>query len=455
MINQTSGYDLGATREGGRRDSGAILRQRAAGWGLPAASVILIHAGHYIYGGLVASTSLALSAVAAAVLMGCLVHPGLRQDFGRIKGLTAPVALFAMVLLLSLLSLTPYAPGGPAPVWDYLRIREAAVSINKPATVIEIIRLLGLACFFVIGALIGVSDDRGRKAFNLFVLASGLFGLWAFFTHTVGLKLTETPRLEARFMAANTAGGYFAFIPILALGAMIGAFRASPRKDRLYSALPYAVTVFVTLICLVMTGSRGASIALAVGLGVFALLQIYIGKLKLSRAMIFGSLGFIALAAVLLVAGDLLLSRFTEGAANSDARYQQAVAHFGAFNAAPLMGYGLGTFDAINRSIMTAENVEALWSTRALHNVYLQWLEEAGVLGALPMFGCIALIILTTVRQTARRSRMTNALFALLAADVVVLFHSISDFDLQAWSFAAAWAWLLGLQFTLSRGSRG
>lgn len=454
MSEQTSGFDDGTIRGRRRGGSGMSLRLRTAGWGLPAVCVILIHAGHYIYGGLVASTALALSAMAAAILLGCLVHPGLRQDFGRIKGLTAPAALFAVTLLLALLSLTPYAPGGPSPVWDYLRIREAATSINKTATVIEIIKLLGLACFFGLGALVGVSDDRGRKAFNLFVLASGFFGLWAFFTHTMGLKLTDTPRLEAHFVAANTAGGYFAFVPILALGALIGAFRASPRKDRLYNTLPYAVTVFVTLICLVMTGSRGGSIALAVGLGVFALLQIYVGKLTLSRALIFGSVGFVALAAVLLVAGDLLLSRFAEGAANSDARLQQAAAHFGAFKAAPWMGYGLGTFDAINRSIMTPENVEALWSTRSLHNVYLQWLEEAGFLGTAPMFACIALLILTTARQAARRSRMTSALFALLATDAVVLFHSISDFDLQTWSFAATWAWLLGLQFTLSRGSR-
>ncbi len=430
-------------------------RQGLQGWGLPAAGVSLIYAGHYLYGGLVASTSLALTAVAAVVLLACLAQPRLRQDIGKIRGLELPAALFVVVLFLALLSLTPYGPGGPAPVWDYLRIKEASVSINKTGTTIEIIRLLGLGCFFAIGAITGVSDDRGRKAFNLFVLAGGAFALWAFFTHVTGMRLSTEPRLEARFMAANTAGGFFALLVVCCIGAAIGAFRSSPTKDRLYNILPFVVSAFVALVCLIMSGSRGGSLAFGVGLLTFGLLQVFLGNLKLTRALAIGGTLVIVAIAALLISGDILLSRFAEGAANSGARYRQALAHFEAFNAAPWMGYGLGSFDAVNRSIMTPENVGDLWAIRALHNVYLQWLEEAGVLGALPMFICIGLILWMTLRQTARRSRMTSALFALLAADAIVLFHSASDFDLQAWSFAANWAWLLGLQFTLSRGSRG
>lgn len=430
-------------------------RQGLQGWGLAAAGVTLVYAGHYLYGGLVASTSLALTAVAAVVLLTCLTLPRLRQDLGKIRGMEMPAALFCVVLLLAVLSLTPYGPGGPAPVWDYLRIKEASVSINKTSTMIEIIRLLGLGCLFAIGAITGVSDDRGRKAFNLFVLVGGAFALWAFFTHVTSMRYGAMPRLEARFMAPNTAGGFFALLAVCCIGAAVGAFRAAPTKDQFYNVTPFAASGFVALVCLMMSGSRGGTVAFGAGLLAFGLLQVFLGKLKLTRALAIG-VGLSILAILgLLVAGDLLLSRFGEGAATSEARYREAVPHFEAFNAAPWMGYGLGTFDAINRSIMTSGNVADLWSIRALHNVYLQWLEEAGVLGALPMFASIGLIIWTTLRQTARRSRMTSALFALLAADAIVLFHSISDFDLQAWSFAANWAWLLGLQFALSRGSRG
>jgi hypothetical protein len=52
-----------------------------------------------------------------------------------------------------------------------------------------------------------------------------------------------------------------------------------------------------------------------------------------------------------------------------------------------------------------------------------------------------------------RRSRMTVIIFALLAADVVVLTHGITDFALETPSFSAFWTYLLGLQFALAQGS--
>jgi len=80
--------------------------------------------------------------------------------------------------------------------------------------------------------------------------------------------------------------------------------------------------------------------------------------------------------------------------------------------------------------------------------------EEAGLAGALPMFGCIALIIGITLFRGMRRSRMTHVLFALVAADLVFLIHGFTDFALQTPSMAMMWSYLLGLQFALSQGSR-
>ena len=97
-----------SSRSGSDDEVSFDLRRSLHGWGLPFAGVLLVYAGHYLYGGLVASTSLALTAVAAVVLAGCLAHPRLRQDLGNIQGLTAPAILFAVVLLLGLISLTPW-----------------------------------------------------------------------------------------------------------------------------------------------------------------------------------------------------------------------------------------------------------------------------------------------------------------------------------------------------------
>ena len=75
------------------------------------------------------------------------------------------------------------------------------------------------------------------------------------------------------------------------------------------------------------------------------------------------------------------------------------------------------------------------------------------MLGAGPIFLAIGLALATAFRRTLNRTRMTSLLFAAFAAHIVILVHGISDFDLQTYSFAMMWAYLLGLTFSLSQGS--
>ena len=53
-----------------------------------------------------------------------------------------------------------------------------------------------------------------------------------------------------------------------------------------------------------------------------------------------------------------------------------------AFWAAPLAGHGLGSFDTVFKTAMTPATFPALWNIHAAENLYMQWLVEAGVIGA-------------------------------------------------------------------------
>ena len=119
----------------------------------------------------------------------------------------------------------------------------------------------------------------------------------------------------------------------------------------------------------------------------------------------------------------------------------------------PLFGYGLGSAQTVNKTLINVSNFENLWNVRAILNVYLQWLEEAGLLGATPMFLCIGVLMATTLKRASRRSNMRRLLAGLLAANAVVLIQGASDFALEAPSMANFWAWLLGLQFSLAQSS--
>lgn len=437
-----------------RGDVAATTWQPPEGWGLALLCSALIYGAHLNYAGLTYQSSLFLSLAACLVLLGVLAVPARRAELNAMRGVLWPSVCFSAVVAAALLSLTPFGPGGPAPVWSYIGMSPGAVTINRTATIIEIIKLLGLAAIFTLGGIMGAGDGRARTTLNTFVLAGGLFGLWAIIAHASGGNGHSTNRLEANFLAPNTAGGFFGLLATMTLGALVTAYR-SGSKDRLSRLAPYAATLAVALIALLMSGSRGGAIATVVAFGAYLLFQIFAGKVKVGRALILSAIGGAVALVAVIVGGEVMINRALEGGATADARARMGEIHFQAFQAAPLMGYGLGTFEAINRSVMDTQSFTDLWNVRATHNVYIQWLEEAGLMGALPMFACIGLILITTYRRTLARSRMTSFLFALLAADALVLFHGVSDFDLQTYSFALNWAFLLGLQFRLSQGSRG
>jgi hypothetical protein len=207
-----------ATRSGSRRrDQAAAPAQRRSSvplWPPPRdawiaiAGVVLIFAAHWFYGALVSDASLVMDIAAALLVGGALAAPRLRQDLSRLKGLVLPASLFAAVILVALWSLTPFTPGGPHPVWAYVGAATGASTIDKSATLIEIIKLLGLGCLFVVGLAAGARDDRARYAVQLTIVLGVVFGLWAFFGTVSGtLYSTGGRRLEAHFLNPIIVGG--------------------------------------------------------------------------------------------------------------------------------------------------------------------------------------------------------------------------------------------------------
>ncbi len=425
------------------------------GIGLALAALGLIFAGHLAYGALLAAPALLGAAASAALLLVCLVLPALRQDLLRIRGLVAPGGLFLLVLLLGALSLTPYAPGGPHPVWAFVGVAPGAATIDRSATVLELAKLMGLACLFLVGVATGASDERARTAVKLFVVAAAAYGAFAFISYvSSGAHDNRTGRLEATLMSPNTAGTFFAVATVVLLGPLLRKIRGRSASRALQAAPAYWAALLVLMACLLMTASRGAALAAACGVSALLVLLALAGRVKWTRASLALLGGTIALIFAVAVFGETLALRFVRVEEDALSRADLFRLHWNAFLASPWSGYGLGTFDIVHRTLLDSTSVESLWRIRATHNVYLQWLEEGGVLMAAAMFGALGVILLTTVRRGLRRSRMTQILFALIASNLVFMVHGLSDFALQTPSMAMMWSYLLGLQFALSQGSR-
>lgn len=418
------------------------------------AGVALIYAAHLLYGALVNDTAMMVN-IAAALLLACgLASPRLREDLLRLKGIELPAGLFGLVVFIALWTVTPWTPGGPHPVWAYVGVGPPASTIDKSATTMEVIKLLGLGCVFLVGAATGARDERARYAVQLTIAAGVLFGIWALINAASSADHdVDNGRLAAHFLNANTAGTVFAALLPLAVAELVRRLQAAPPRQKLRAGLlPFAAVVVFTA-CLLDTASRGAFAAFGAALLVYLGLQLFSGRLKMTRAALGSAGAAIVLLSLTAIAGNSLIDRYVSSSSDSVARLETWRAHWQAFLLSPLFGYGLGAAETVNKTLLSPDNYRNLWLIRAPLNVYLQWLEEAGVAGAVPMFACIGALILKTARGHAQRSRMTGLIAGLLAADVVFLVHGAMDFGLEVTSVAAFWAWLLGLQFSLSQGS--
>ena len=429
-------------------------RKIPSGSGLAAACAGLLAAAHMAYGALLGEPSLLLTAGAAIILLACVATPSLRRDLARRRGLLVPALLFALVLAWGALSLTPWLPGGAHPSWAYLGLAPPAATLDKSATALELIKLVGLACIFGAGLASGASDERARTALNALTLTAALIGLWAFIGFTTGTVISsQRGRLEGHLLSPNTAGTFFAASLVIAVGLLARRMKGvSPIASVSHAPGLWSATLILA-VCLLLTASRGAFLSASAAFAAFFLLRFFGERRLPSRRATLSLVAVPLVFAALFVFGEPLLARFETLETDAAFRAETYRLHWQAFLASPISGYGLGTFDTVHRTLLDAASVPELWRTRALHNVYIQWLEEAGLPGALAMFGAIAAVMAITARRAVQRSRMTLPLFALIASNLVFLIHGISDFALQTPSIAFFWSYLLGLQFALSQGS--
>lgn len=423
------------------------------GLAIALAALLVVFAAHLAFGAIRLEAALTAVALTGALLLACLAAPSLRRDLLAVRALAWPAAFFVLTLAAGLLSLTPYAVGGPHPTWAYLGQGPGSASVDPSATILELIKLMGLGCIFLVGAATGASDERARTAVKLFVLLATLFGLFAFFGFvTDALFQTQHRRLEGTLLSPNTAGTFFATALVVTLGPLMRNLRTAPNRP-LEVGAPYWIALLVLAACLLMTASRGAALGAAAGVLGLVLLLFFAGRASWTRTSLIMMGALVAGFAAVYLFGENLIDRWARWEADAGSRGEMFAMHWRAFLSAPWSGFGLGTFDIIHRTLLDAETLPSMWSVRATHNVYIQWLEEAGLVGATPMFACLAAIIGISLVRGARRSRMTYVLFALIAANLVVLVHGVTDFALQTPSVALMWSYLLGLQFALSQGS--
>jgi O-antigen ligase len=349
----------------------------------------------------------------------------------------------------------PAPMGGLAHPWsEFTFLRSPSISIAPGATLLAAVFLLAPLAAFVLGALAGA--DRSARAWAGRVLA----------ILTIGFALISlgdfagdaVKRLDAGLSSANSAAVLFAALGLMSLGGALRAARRAPPGRSLPRPLGFLQSIvsaplstaaaFTAFMCVTLTLSRGGFIAGGLGLLMFFVVLAKRSSDGSQRGFSIPRLLLgLALPAfgVLLATSPALIERFDAGTASFIGREQLFAAHWDAFVQRPVLGHGAGAYDQLNAMAMTLENMGALRQAGAAHNIFVQCMEESGLIGfALASVAIGACLQRTIVKAFASApGREWNA--AALGVSAIFLSHGAIDFAVQVPAIGALYAYALGL----------
>lgn len=438
------------TAAGQRKHAGQVRSRRLAPSEVAASSILLglVFMAVLAFGASDLGTATLFTGVYALFLIGLLATcDWARRDLARQRGLSTTAGLFGLLMAAVLLPLTPWGPGGPNTVWTYLPATVGSLAIDRSALILNGVQFLGLACLFLAGRIIGVSESRARWFLRAAVLGIGLYAAAAFADH-VGVR--RTPRLVATLLSPNSAATLFGGAMLLAMVLATQRLRrgvglAVLRRGDPETILAMAI-VALLLVNLLLTASRGGVVATLICAALFLAWE------GLSQRHRMRTTAFLAVIAIIMTVGavalrsaEVVADRFSLAEQDAGVRAAIFAPHWEAFRSAPWFGFGLGSFPTVNQLIVTQSNLPVLFNVRATHNLYLQWLEEGGVVGATAMAMLFVVLIWPILRGGFRDGPVGIWCRGTVCAALLFLIHGSTDFALQVPAIQAMAALMLGV----------
>ena len=345
---------------------------------------------------------------------------------GRSAVLWSVLAFFVVISLSTAFSINPYKS-----LWSNAERMEGLFG------------LLHVLALFVVGA--GVFKGRDWIQFMWVVLLAsvgvavhGLGQLAGWYDiHQGGV------RVDASFGNAAYFAGYTLFIIFFSLFLITRIRRGEyvPLADKYGKWVQWALVVLsvVYIVLLFFNATRGAMVGLAGGLGVVVLLATIFGKGKTRKragvvllVLVIVPVIFFAVKDTPAVQNNYTLGRFADISLD-DATTQSRFLIWGmsieAWKERPILGYGMENFTTVFAEHYRPQlwSVEP-WYDRA-HNVPLDWLVSAGILGLVAYLSLFigALVLLVRLFRQNVLSVVQAALFAGLLAAYFI--HNIFVFD--------------------------
>ncbi|MDP3175125.1 MAG: O-antigen ligase family protein [Phenylobacterium sp.] len=371
---------------------------------------------------------------------------------------------FAFTLAWALFTLTPYGPFSVDQAWRLVG-GPGALTLDKGATLIEVLKLASLGAMVFTGLVLARYERRAERTINALLIGGALYALWAIVSFAqnsqlvMGVEKTyHVLRLTGSFMSANSAASLFGVLACIAWISGLRNLRAHLRHGELDLTLSRPLVgagvrfalAGLFWVALLLTVSRAAMAATILCLVVITAVEI-IEFLLRQRAGAGKILAYTFPAALSMVVvftatiGQQFIGQFSSLSEDRSVREAIFATYLQTARDAPISGMGLGSFRALNGTLIAPENFQMFWSLGSAHNVFLQWALEGGVIGFSLMALTLALLLADVARRrVAGRSGRSRASIA-LAASAVLLIHNAVDYSIQVPAIAMLWALLLGL----------
>jgi O-antigen ligase len=397
---------------------------------------------------------------------------------GRIK---LPAVLFVAVVFWILIQNATWTPDWlHHPIWQMAaealdKSIDGSITVNRELTSLGLLRLFTTASVFWISLQLCRDASRANVllwSIGAIICAYAAYGLFAFALmpgRVLWFKNQNVPHLvTSTFVnpdsfSAFTGTGFIVMCGLIlrlyrhdfaTVGGSIGFRIASFIEVTGKKGVVLFGGAFVTLVALLLTGSRGGIAATGFGLFVLGALAARLRNQQFAeqRAAII-VVGVLLVGAIFLTFGDVVLGKISQQGLRDESRMAVYVITMRSILAAPLLGYGYGTFTDVF-PMFRDQSVSSWGQWAAAHNTYLEVLQGLGLLFGSMLVASVVVLVLRCVKGA--RTRRMNETLPCVAASVAFLLgaHALIDFSLQLQAIAITFMALLGAGVSQSESSR-
>ena len=396
------------------------------------------------------------------------------------RRIAVPIALFLLVVAWIFVQNSPLASAALAhPIWamasDALGTAlPATISVNPPAAMRALMRLLTLASVFWLSLQLCRDSQRALTllravaaivaAYSIYglILAVGFGGAIPFFNEPPGAGAVRSTFTNRNSFATYAGLGLIVLVALtlrlyrhaIPDASGLNAFRLSKFIAATGRMAGFTLAAgLIVLGALLATASRGGLLSAAVGL--FAALALTLTRRRRGRGDSIEAIAFVAVAAVIAFAffGDRVVGRIVASGLQDTSRAAVYLIALRAIIDAPVLGFGYGGFADVfplyrDQSIPP----DLIWLQA--HNTYLEVWLGLGLVVGLALMAAVGLLALKCVVGAINRQRDSIAPIVATAATLLVGVHALVDFSLQIEAVALTFMALLGAGVAQSESSR-